>query len=99
MSGRTIPDASDVGTCDNAEQASAAVSSMKTATLTANLLPRDCVRNSEMTGPACRRYLSAIEKWVDQEACLRLAVDWKKLARAAEQPTGYRPAIGPRERA
>jgi hypothetical protein len=34
--------------------------------------------------------------WVDQEAWLRLAIDWKKLARAAEQTNGYRPATGPR---
>jgi hypothetical protein len=33
----------------------------------------------------CELKAKRAEKWVDQEAWLRLAVDWKKLARAAEQ--------------
>jgi hypothetical protein len=33
----------------------------------------------------CEVKAKRAEKWVDQEAWLRLAVDWKKLARAAEQ--------------
>jgi hypothetical protein len=44
----------------------------------------------------CELKAKRAEKWVDQEAWLRLAIDWKKLARAAEQTTGYRPATGPR---
>ena len=38
----------------------------------------------------CELKAKRAEKWVDQEAWLRLAIDWKKLARAAEQTTGYR---------
>jgi hypothetical protein len=44
----------------------------------------------------CELKAKRAEKWIDQEAWLRLAVDWKTLARAAEQTTGYRPATGPR---
>jgi hypothetical protein len=39
----------------------------------------------------CELKAKRAEKWVDQEAWLRLAIDWKKLARAAEQTTD-RPA-------
>jgi hypothetical protein len=35
----------------------------------------------------CELKARRAEKWVDQEAWLRLAIDWKKLARAAEQTT------------
>ncbi len=44
----------------------------------------------------CELKAKRAEKRVDQEGWLRLAIDWKKLARAAEQTTGYRPATGPR---
>jgi hypothetical protein len=43
----------------------------------------------------CELKAKRAEKWVDQEAWLRLALDWKKLARLAEQRTGYRPAWSP----
>jgi len=42
----------------------------------------------------CELKAKRAEKWVDQEAWLRLAVDWKKLARAAEQTIGCRSATG-----
>jgi len=45
----------------------------------------------------CELKAKRAEKWVDQEAWLRLAVDWKKLARDAERTTGYCPATGPRK--
>ena len=45
----------------------------------------------------CELKAKRAEKWVDQEAWLRLALDWKKLAHIAEskQPDN-RPATGRR---